>query len=224
MSLPPGTHPSLPCTLDDLCRPDRMALVVYDMQIGIVRQLPNGADLVARVATVLEAARGANMRIVFLRHLSMPVPWMGTFQTRMAMAWQRTQDPSQVKPWFLRDGPAFPIVDELKPRDDEAVLDKITMSAFEGTPLAILLRDAGLTSFALVGAAIEIGIDPTVRHAADLGLIPVLIEDALGSGHEEAAARSLENMRFIGDAMFTDAARFAAMLSRSSASVARSAS
>jgi nicotinamidase-related amidase len=130
------------------------------------------------------------------------------------MAWQRTQDPSAVKPWFLRDGAAFPIVDELAPREDEAILDKITMSAFEGTPLAILLRDAGLTSFALVGAAIEIGIDPTVRHAADLGLIPILIEDALGSGHDEAAARSLENMRFIGDAIFTNTAHFAALLQR----------
>ena len=47
---------------------------------------------------------------------------------------------------------------------DEAILDKITMSAFEGTPLSIALRDCGLIAFAIAGVAVEIGIEPTVRH------------------------------------------------------------
>jgi nicotinamidase-related amidase len=34
-----------------------MALLVYDMQAGIVTQLPNGPEIVARVREVLEAAR-----------------------------------------------------------------------------------------------------------------------------------------------------------------------
>jgi tungstate transport system permease protein len=41
-----------------------------------------------------------------------------------------------------------------------------------------------------VGAAMEIGIEPTARHAADLGIVPVVVEDACGSGHAEAAQRS----------------------------------
>jgi hypothetical protein len=73
----------------------------------------------------------------------------------MAMAWQRVDDPRQVQPWFLRGSPGFEIVPELAPRDDEAIFDKITMSAFEGTPLAIALRDCSLTAFAIVGVAIE---------------------------------------------------------------------
>jgi nicotinamidase-related amidase len=48
----------------------------------------------------------------------------------------------------------------------------ITVSAFEGTPLDIALRDCGVTSFVIVGGAMEIGIEPTVRHGADLGYIP----------------------------------------------------
>src|SRR5262245_28575068 len=58
---------------------------------------------------------------------------------------------------------------------DEAIFDKISMSAFEGTPLAMALRDCGLISFMICGIATEIGIDPTVRHGADLGLIPIVI-------------------------------------------------
>lgn len=45
----------------------------------------------------------------------------------------------------------------------------------------------------------EIGIDPTCRQAADLGLIPIVIKDACGAGHAEAAEKSLSNLAFIGD-------------------------
>jgi nicotinamidase-related amidase len=43
-----------------------------------------------------------------------------------------------------------------------------------------------------------------VRHAADLGFIPVVVTDACGSGHDEAAQRSVAAMEFTGDAILTD--------------------
>jgi len=58
----------------------------------------------------------------------------------------------------------------------------------------------------------EIGIDPTVRHGADLGFIPIVIEDACGHGHIDAAKRSIENMRFMGDALMTDIQELRQML------------
>lgn len=191
-------------TLQDLCRPDRMGLVVYDMQVGIVSQLTHGPAVVARVAGVLDAARQSGFRVVFMRHLSMPPELMGAFQYRQAMAWQRTDDPETVRPWFLRGTPGFEIVPELAPRAGEAVLDKMTFSAFEGTPLAMVLRDCGLTAFAICGLATEIGIDPTVRHGADLGLVPIVIADACGAGHPEAGERAMANIAFMGDALVTD--------------------
>jgi hypothetical protein len=33
---------SIPRTLDDVCDPARLALVVYDMQVGILSQIENG--------------------------------------------------------------------------------------------------------------------------------------------------------------------------------------
>jgi nicotinamidase-related amidase len=200
--------------LADVCRPDRLALVVYDMQVGVVRQISNGPEITGRVARLLEAARQHGYRVIFLRHMSMPTKLMGSFQFRQAMAWQRVIDPAQVKPWFLRGSPGFAIVPELAPRDDEAVLDKITFSAFEGTPLSIILRDCGLCGFAIAGIATEIGIEPTVRHGADLGLVPVLPRDACGTGHSEAAERSLANMAYMGDALITDTDELCGMMVR----------
>ena len=154
---------NIPTTLPEFCRPDRMALIVYDMQIGIVRQVDDGAAITERVARVLASARHSGAPVIFTRHMSLPRKLMGSFQVRQAMAWQKLTDPEQVESWFLRGSPGFEIVPELKPHEDEAILDKVTFSAFEGTPLAMILRDCGLNAFAIVGIAIEIGIDPGIN-------------------------------------------------------------
>jgi len=204
----------IPRSLDEACTPARTALIVYDMQVGILQQIENGPEIIGHVQAVVQAARAAGMRIVFMRHMSLPRELMGVFQLRMAMAWQRVDDINEVHPWFLRDSPGFTLVPELTPLPGEAILDKITMSAFEGTPLDIALRDCGVNSFLIVGVAMEIGIEPTVRHGADLGYIPIVVTDACGCGNAEAAARSLASMTFTGDAILTRAEEIVATLDR----------
>jgi len=204
----------IPISLPDLCDPGRMALLVYDMQVGIIRQIKDGSHIVQQVIRVLQAARTAGIRIVFTRHMSLPKAWMGAMQLRTAMSWQHKDEPADVSPWFLRDTAGFEIVPELTPKADEVVFDKLTMSAFEGTPLAIALRDVGIMSIAIVGIAMEVGIEPTARHAADLGIVPVVIADACGVGNQAAATRSLESLRFAGDAIISDVESFTALLKR----------
>jgi biuret amidohydrolase len=196
-----GSAFTIPETLAEAAQSDTAALIVYDMPVGILRQLAHAPAVLPNVLRVLELARAARLRIFFMRHMSLPKRLAGAFQLRQMMAWQRKTDIKDVEPWFLRDSPGFALAPELKVRDDEAVLDKITMSAFEGTPLAIALRDCGLKSFIICGVATEIGIEPTVRQGADLGFIPIVVEDACGAGHAEAAERALANIKFMGDAM-----------------------
>jgi nicotinamidase-related amidase len=203
---------NIPTSLADLVEPKSCALLVYDMQVGICRQIADGNRVVERCAAALAAARRAGMRVVFTRHLSCPKTWMGATQYRSAMAWQKTDDPALVKPWFLRDAAASSIVPELQPTADELVLDKLAMSAFEGTPLSFALQDCGIRGVAICGIALEIGIEPTVRHATDLGFIPIVLQDACGSGHAEAGARSLATMRFVGEALLTEVADFVRLL------------
>jgi biuret amidohydrolase len=195
---------NIPQTLDDVLDPARLALVVYDMQVGIVHQIANGPQITEKVSQVLSAARAAGIRVFFTRHMSLPKELMGLSQLRTAMAWQRVKSADEVKPWFLRDSPGFQLIPEMNPRASEAVFDKITMSAFEGTPLDLALRDCGVNSFAIVGIAMEIGIEPTVRQGADLGYVPVVVKDACGFGHADAAARSVASLEFAGDAFLTD--------------------
>ena len=191
----------IPGTFAEAVHPDTTALIVYDMQVGILRQLRHGDDVLRQVLKLLELARAAGVRIFFMRHMSLPKKLSGVFQLRQMMFWQGKTSPDDVHPWFLRDSAGFALAPELGVRDDEAILDKITMSAFEGTPLSIALRDCGLTSFVIAGIATEIGIEPTVRHGSDLGFIPVVVSDACGAGHAEAGERAMANMRFMGDAL-----------------------
>jgi len=195
---------NIPETLEEICDPKRIALLVYDMQIGILNQIKNADQVTRQVLKILMVARDAGVRVFFSRHLSLPTELMGVFQFRIAMTWQRVNSPEQVKPWFLRDNPGFQIMPELSPRSSEGVFDKLTMSAFEGTWLDLALRDAGINAFIIVGVATEVGIEPTVRHGADLGYFPVIVVDACGDGHEEAAKRSIESLKFSGDAIVTD--------------------
>jgi biuret amidohydrolase len=203
---------NIPQILEDVCDPASLALIVYDMQVGIVKQIANGREITERVRRVLEGCRVAGVRVIFTRHMSLPNELMGAFQFRTAMAWQRVKTPEEVKPWFLRDAPGFQLVPELKPLVSEAIFDKITMSAFEGTPLDVALRDCGIRAFAIAGIAIEIGIEPTARHGADLGYIPVVIKDACGFGHREAAERSIAALEFAGDSILTTVEAFCAQL------------
>ena len=203
---------NIPQTLEDVCDPASLALIVYDMQVGIVKQIANGREITERVRQVLEACRVAGVRVIFTRHMSLPNELMGAFQFRTAMAWQRVKTPEEVKPWFLRDAAGFQLVPELKSLPSEAIFDKITMSAFEGTPLDIALRDCAIRAFVIVGIAMEIGIEPTARHGADLGYIPVVIKDACGFGHREAAERSIAALEFAGDSILTTVEAFCAQL------------
>jgi biuret amidohydrolase len=204
----------IPETLADVCDRDRMALVVYDMQVGVVSQLADGPQVIGQVSRVLEAARGAGVRIFFTRHMTLPTELMGISQLRTAMAWQRKDRVEDVVSPFLRESPGFEIVPELAPSASEAVFDKLSLSAFEGTPLEFALRDAQVAAFAIAGVATEVGIEPTVRHGADLGLVPVVVTDACGAGDHAAAKRCLDVLATAGDAILTDIATITGLLAR----------
>ena len=124
---------NVPRTLEEACDPRHMALLVYDMQVGIASQLPHGSEITARVAKVLSAAREGGLPGVFSRHVSLPKELMGVFQLRQAMVWQRVDSVEEVRSPFPPDAPHSRIVPELEPLPSEAVSDKIAMSAFEGT-------------------------------------------------------------------------------------------
>jgi nicotinamidase-related amidase len=208
----------IPRTLEEVCDPRRMALLVYDMQVGIFEQAPALRRVIPQVVEVLNAAREAKVRTFFCRHMSLPNELAGVSQLRTAMAWQRLDRVEDVRSHFLRDSPGFQLIPEMQPLPSEAVFDKLGMSMFAGTPLDMALRDCGIVAFAIVGVVLEIGIAPTVSHGTDLGYIPVVVADACGSVEEEARRRALDSIEYTLMSLTTDTATICRILRGSSAS------
>ena len=203
---------SVPEGWRDVCDPSRCALIVYDMQNGIVPQIAEGQAVLKRCEQLLAAARTAGFRIFFTRHLFLPNRTAGVGQLRRAMVWQRQSDPAKTRPFITQGSTAWQIVPELAPREDEVIIDKITMSAFEGTFLNIALRDAQIEAFIIAGIALEVGIEPTVRQGLDLNYLPIVVTDACGSKTAEVKERSLTTLRDTGEVMTCTTAELVATL------------
>ncbi|NKY47905.1 cysteine hydrolase [Nocardia cerradoensis] len=196
----------IPRTVADACDPARAAVLIYDMQVGIVGQIAAGQQIVDACVRLRDLARENGFRVFYTRHMSLPPAAAGVSQLRTAMAWQRVDDPGRVRSMFPQGSPRYQLVPELTPGPDEVVFDKIAMSAFAGTPLDIALRDLRLDTVVIAGIALEVGIEPTVRHGIDLGYLPIMVTDACGAGHPDAAERSYAAMAFAGGSLTTDLA------------------
>ncbi len=76
---------TIPETLEEVCDPQRIAVLVYDMQVGILNQIKHANQITQQVLKVLTAARDAEVRVFFSRHLSLPKELMGMFQFRIRL-------------------------------------------------------------------------------------------------------------------------------------------
>jgi biuret amidohydrolase len=187
---------AVPETVAEMCSPPNTAVLVYDVQVGILAHVRDRDGLVGRIRSVIAAARTAGVPVIYVRHVSVPPTHMGVAAFRTAMAWQRTERAAEVRAAFPPDAAHTQLVEELAPEGAEPVFDKLGMSAFVGTPVEMVLRDRRLTTLVMVGAVLEIGIEPTARHAADLGFLPVVVDDACGIVEPDAAARSLASLDY----------------------------
>ncbi|MDQ2843531.1 MAG: cysteine hydrolase [Acidobacteriota bacterium] len=206
---------TVPTRLEELIDPQQTALMIYDMQVGIVSQIDEGQPVQERCVALLAAAREARYRIVFTRHMWLPLRGAGVGQLRRAMIWHRTEDAVKINPPFLPGSTAWQVAPQLNPLPDEVLIDKITMSAFEGTFLDIALRDAQIKSFIVAGIALEVGIVPTVLQGSDLNYVPIVVTDACGSKTAEAKERALRTLADTGEVIFATTERIAALMTSS---------
>ena len=77
------------------------------------------------------------------------------------------------------------IVDELKPRPDEPVLNKVTMGAFGSTGIDTLLKAKGITEIVCTGVSTNNCVGMTAMEASDRGYSVVLASDATGTCSDE---------------------------------------
>ena len=59
----------MPESVDEMCKPPRAAVLVYDAQVGIFAHVREAPQVPARIGTVVGAARRAGVPVVYVRHV-----------------------------------------------------------------------------------------------------------------------------------------------------------
>ena len=172
---------------------DRTALLVVDMQnafasVGGMLDLAGidvrpARDVIANASLVVEAARRADVPVVYLT-IGYP-PDLSTAggvdspnpQKELALCLMRERPELRGK--LLTFGTwDFEIVPELAPSSHDVVIVKSRYSGFHGTSLDSVLRSRGVRNLLMVGIASNVCVESTLRDAYFLEYWPVMVADA----------------------------------------------
>jgi nicotinamidase-related amidase len=137
------------------------ALLVMDVQQGIVDRFATEEGYLTRLAAAIEAARGAGIAVIFVVVAFRPgypeVSQHNKSFAAIAGTGRLTEDDAG-----SRIHPA------ITPAPGEVIVSKRRVSAFTGSDLEVLLRARGTDSLVLAGIATSGVVLSTLRQAADL--------------------------------------------------------
>jgi nicotinamidase-related amidase len=135
------------------------ALVVIDVQQGVVDEAHRRDEVVANIGTLVETARGAGAPIVWVQHSDEELK-------RGSDAWQ--------------------YVPELVRQELEPLVHKCYGDSFEGTDLEQVLAEAGVGHLVVAGAESDACIRSTIHGAFTRGYDVTLVGDAHTAGDKSA--------------------------------------
>jgi nicotinamidase-related amidase len=127
------------------------ALLVIDVQNGVVGGTPRRDEVVANVGSLVEKAREEDVPVVWVQH----------------------SDEN-----LARGSDEWRIVPELHPDDAEPLIQKNYFDSFEDTPLEEVLSGLGVGRLVVVGAQTDACIRSTLHGAFVRGYDATLVSDA----------------------------------------------
>lgn len=133
--------------------PDRSktALLVVDVQQGVVAGAHDRDAVVGRIRSLVDRARSEDVDVVWVQHADEGLP---------------------------RDSDEWQYVEELEIGDDEPVVHKNYGDSFEDTDLEQVLADRGVGRLVVTGAQTDMCIRSTLHGALTRGYDVTLVSDA----------------------------------------------
>lgn len=133
--------------------PDRpnAALLVIDVQNGVVANTHNRDEMIANINTLVDKARGEGVPVVWVQHSDDDLP---------------------------RDSENWRYVPELVRRDSEPLVHKNYGDSFEDTELEALLAERGVGRLVVTGAQTDQCVRSTLHGAFVRGYDVTLVGDA----------------------------------------------
>lgn len=157
----------------------KTALLVMDMQGGIVSRYSQGGDVLTPVRNAIAAAHAAAVPVIYVKVGFRPgYPEMSR-TNKMFSALAQRPAPGPDDAAFMEIHP------DIAPQTGDIVVTKRRVSAFSGSDLELLLRAQGITHLVLSGIATSGVVLSTLREAADKDYQLTVLADCCFDGDEE---------------------------------------
>ncbi len=154
------------------------ALLVMDMEMGILGNLPNAKPLLNNVAKAIASARNNKIPVIYVVvGFRKGTPEISLDNKNFANSRERFTKVNMEE--FMK------IHEDLKPNDDEVIVTKRRFSAFTGSDLEVILRAQHISHLVLTGIATSGVVLSTLREAADKDYRITVIADCCADADEE---------------------------------------
>ncbi len=137
------------------------ALLVMDLQQGVVNRFGPDADYLTGLSAAVSAARGAGIRVIYV---------VVAFRPGYPEVSERNKSFAAIAGTgrFTDSDPDARIHQAVGPAGGDVIVSKRRVSAFAGSDLDVVLRAGGVEHLVLAGIATSGVVLSTVRQAADL--------------------------------------------------------
>jgi nicotinamidase-related amidase len=154
------------------------ALLVMDMQVGILGMLPDAAGIMSNVAKAIATARENKVPVIYI---------IVGFRTGAPEVSLRNKSFAAGKERFstLNMDEFMKVHPDLAPLADEVTVIKRRVSAFTGSDLEVILRAQGILHLVLTGIATSGVVLSTIREAADKDYRITVLSDCCADGDKE---------------------------------------
>jgi len=154
------------------------ALLVMDMQMGILGSFPNAESLTGKVLQAITFARDKQIPVIYVTvGFRSGTPEISLNNKSFGAGKERFANVNMEE--FMRIAP------ELAPKDGEVMVIKRRISAFTGSDLEVVLRANGIQHIILMGIATSGVVLSTIREAADKDYQISVLADCCADADEE---------------------------------------
>ncbi|HEX3792690.1 MAG TPA: isochorismatase family cysteine hydrolase [Pseudonocardiaceae bacterium] len=146
------------------------ALLVMDVQRGIVERFGQDTDYLKRLAQAIDAAHAAELPVIYVSvGFRAGHPEISPRNARFSAIAASGR--------FAEGDPAAAIHPDVKPAEGDILVTKRRVSAFAGSDLDVVLRSLDADTLVLTGIATSGVVLSTLRQAADLDYQLVVLAD-----------------------------------------------
>ncbi|GLV55743.1 cysteine hydrolase [Dictyobacter sp. S3.2.2.5] len=153
------------------------ALLVMDMQAGIVNRYAQSSDILERTNTAIAAARAASIPVIYV--VVGFRPGYPEVSPRNKMFSGRSQASSSTAAFSIE------LPQAIAPQPMDVVITKRRVSAFSGSDLEMVLRAQNISHLVLCGIATSGVVLSTLREAADKDYQLTVLADCCLDNDEE---------------------------------------